>query len=125
MDNPRSARNLLVIDDDPTILEYLRRALGARGYSVATADSVDHAFDLLSSPTMRVDMIICDVVMPRRDGFALHDALNSLLNPIPVIFITGAPAKIIEAQLRRPPVSILPKPIELDVLDQAIQRALA
>ena len=81
--------SVLVVDDDPTILEVLAIHLRNAGYEVRTAnDGVDGGYAVL---TRRPDLIITDVQMPYMDGFELVAALRSdtSVASIPVIMLTS------------------------------------
>ena len=120
----RTGKRILVVDDDPSICELLKRELDRRGFDVITADGIDSAFSILSSADVRIDLVLCDIVLPRRDGFSLLDSLNSLMNPVPVILITGAPAKVDEAR-RQSVNAVLQKPLDMTVLEREVRRTLA
>jgi two-component system phosphate regulon response regulator PhoB len=80
---------ILVVEDDPDILELIAYNLGKEGYTVATAASGERALDLIS--TTNPDLILLDIMLPGADGL---DVLRSLKgNPatarIPVILATA------------------------------------
>ncbi len=65
---PASAR-LLVVDDDPDVLALIPRMLAGAGFECTTASSVDEALAALDRRAF--DVVLCDVMMPDRDGFEL------------------------------------------------------
>lgn len=82
---------ILIVDDDADARESMRALLAARGAEVATAISAIDAFDVLQLG--RPDVLICDIVMPDADGYAL---LRRVRAPdtgergvIPAIAVTG------------------------------------
>ncbi|AWV88736.1 ATP-binding protein [Bradymonas sediminis] len=79
---------VLVIDDDPTMRDLLRRILEREGFAVATAASGSEG--LLLAEQLRPDIITLDVMMPSMDGWSLLSRLkeNSELRDIPVIMVT-------------------------------------
>ena len=83
-----SAR-ILVVDDDPSIVEVLRRFLTREGYTVVTASNGIEAIDRVYSDDP--DLILLDVTMPKMDGFTacrrLKDDENTAL--IPITMLTG------------------------------------
>ena len=94
-----SHRNrILLVDDDPVFLEVLKGALEDR-YEVVVAGSGSAAMEYLSK-TMRVDMIILDIIMPEMDGYELMERIKSLpiCTDVPVIFLTGVTGH--EAEIR-------------------------
>jgi CheY-like chemotaxis protein len=80
-------KTILAVDDDKSILDVLRDVLVARGYEVLTASSVDEAMDILRQQ-QRLDLVLLDLNMPGKNGFALYRELDSL-QPIPVLFVSG------------------------------------
>ncbi|HEU5088060.1 MAG TPA: HD domain-containing phosphohydrolase [Roseiflexaceae bacterium] len=83
-----SAR-ILVVDDDPSIVEVLRRFLTREGYMVVTASNGLEAIDRVYSDDP--DLILLDVTMPKMDGFTacrrLKDDEKTAL--IPITMLTG------------------------------------
>jgi putative two-component system response regulator len=80
---------ILVVDDDPTIVELLRRMLLREGYTVLTASDGREALDRVAE-TMP-DLILLDVTMPRMDGFAVCRSLkdDERTALIPITMLTG------------------------------------
>ena len=94
-----SHRNrILLVDDDPVFLEVLKGSLEDR-YEVIVAGSGSAAMEYLSQ-TMRVDMIILDIIMPEMDGYELMERIKELpiCTDVPVIFLTGVTGH--EAEIR-------------------------
>jgi two-component system KDP operon response regulator KdpE len=80
-----SARVLLV-DDDPTLLRFLREYLEREGYSVQTAERGQEA--LRAFYDHRPDLVILDVMMPGMDGWEVSARLRELAET-PVILLTA------------------------------------
>ncbi len=80
---------ILVVDDNDQLLSVTKEILEVHGFQVFAASSVSAALSHLTSAS--IDMIICDVVMPERNGFEFRDEV--LRNPewcdLPFIFLTG------------------------------------
>lgn len=84
------AARILVVDDDPDLLNLLRLHLSSAGYEVRTAeDAIQAGYMVLAEPP---DLIITDVSMPHMDGFEFVAALKADpgVPDIPVIFLTAA-----------------------------------
>ena len=81
-----SAPRILVVDDDPAIRESLARELRAAGYDVATA--VDGEEGEAAAARGQPDLVLTDLAMPSKDGFALIAAVRSRSGtPIVVISV--------------------------------------
>jgi len=80
--------NILIVDDSITIAKYIEAVLSAEGHKLTlAADGVDAESKLRCD---RFDLIITDVVMPRKNGFQLCRDLksNELYKHIPIIMLT-------------------------------------
>jgi two-component system, OmpR family, response regulator len=81
---------LLVVEDEPTILELLSGSLWFAGFDVVTAASGVEA--LRVTAVVRPDLILLDVMMPDADGFEVIRQIRSGGPRIPVIFLTARDA---------------------------------
>ena len=79
--------NLLLVDDDPIILEGLGEDLENHGYLVTRASSGDRAMELLHRSNF--DLIITDLVMEKTDGFQVLRYSKEIDATIMVIILTG------------------------------------
>ena len=78
---------LLVVDDEPTILELLSGSLRLAGFEVMTAASGTEAVRAAASG--RPDLVLLDVMMPDGDGFEALRRIRSGGGEVPVIFLTA------------------------------------
>ena len=85
----RTNKRLLLIDDDPNLILLVKDYLEFRGYEVITAENGREALDVLEQDIP--DMIICDVMMPEMDGYALVEFVRQdpRMNWIPVLFLSA------------------------------------
>ena len=83
------AASVLVVDDEPLNVDLLAQELGAAGYRTVTAASGEQA--LIVAAKQRPDLILLDVMMPGKDGYAVCEALkqSDATREIPVIFLTA------------------------------------
>lgn len=108
-------KKILVVDDDPDILEALTMILESQGYQVVTArDGVEGLANLKAE---KPDLMILDLLMPKMDGFAvckeLQDPRWAKYRDIPILILTSVRE---EASRRR---YELETGLELDVDDYA------
>ena len=87
--------HLLLIDDDPSLLEVLTLAFEDAGHSVVTA--LDGAIGLQRLAAGGVELVVSDVNMPLVDGFSLCKKLRQSGNAVPVILLTSRDSDIDEA----------------------------
>jgi two-component system OmpR family response regulator len=81
---------LLVVDDEPTILELLSASLRYAGFDVRTAATGNEALQALHS--YEPDLLVLDVMMPDLDGFTVARRLRADGARIPVLFLTARDA---------------------------------
>jgi two-component system, NtrC family, response regulator HydG len=79
--------HVLVVDDDPGILESARLALEKVGHRVLAAASVAEARELLANHS--VDVVVSDIYMPGEDGLDLLESIGSKRNAPVVILMTA------------------------------------
>lgn len=80
---------ILVVDDNPLIVGVLTKILSSVGYRVLEATNGQQALQVLESNA--VDVIVCDVMMPKMDGYELQQSLRSSdkLCHIPFVFLSA------------------------------------
>ncbi|HEX2503627.1 MAG TPA: response regulator transcription factor [Miltoncostaeaceae bacterium] len=81
---------VLVVDDDPRILEALRRALTLKGFAVSTAEGGEPALSLLGLGAP--DVLVLDVAMPDVDGIEVCRRLREAGDRTPVLMLTARDA---------------------------------
>jgi two-component system OmpR family response regulator len=86
----RVEARLLVVDDEPNIVELLAASLRYAGFEVATAASGEQAVD--SARRSAPDLIVLDVMMPGLDGFGVVRRLRGDGIRAPVLFLTARDA---------------------------------
>jgi CheY-like chemotaxis protein len=120
-----TGERVLIVDDDPWILRMVSAILEKKGYSVLTASDGEEG--LLRADQSKPDLIICDVMMPRMDGWTMVKTLRSRreLALIPVIFLTalGGDEDRIKG-FRLGADDYLPKPFRFEDLDHRVQTAI-
>jgi len=104
---PKRAVDVLVVDDDPDVRSSFAEILRVSGFSVEVAGDGDVALDLLGQ--LDVGVVLLDLRMPRRDGFAVLDALDA---PPPVVAISAYPLEAdVRARVGSKVVNYLQKPV--------------
>nr|WP_152513385.1 response regulator transcription factor [Nocardiopsis baichengensis] len=85
-DSP-SAGRVLVVDDEPNILELLTASLSLSGFTPRGAADADEA--LAALPVFTPDIAVLDVMLPGRDGLALATELRAAVPGLAVLFLTA------------------------------------
>jgi DNA-binding response OmpR family regulator len=106
---------ILVLDDDPTILSFLRESLQEEGYQVTTAANGREGLQHLRQQP--VDLILLDLMMPLMDGERFVAELRHLaLRPEPPIIILSADRNVAGKVRSLGVTAGVPKPFSLDEL---------
>jgi DNA-binding response OmpR family regulator len=92
-----SKASILVVDDQPELLENLELVLEAEGYLVVTAGDGLEALEMLAKQP--VDLIIADIAMPRMNGYQLYERVRQNLQwvAVPFLFLT---ARALDSDIR-------------------------
>jgi len=125
-DGASAQQTILVVDDQPHIVRLLQVNLERVGYRVITA--ADGIEGLEQVAAEHPDLIILDVVMPRKDGFAVLKELkdSAEFRHIPVIMLTvKAQSMDVLQGLRMGAEMYLPKPFHPKDLTMLAERLLS
>jgi two-component system response regulator AtoC len=116
-------KNILIVDDEPSIRMVLRAHLERSGYAVTAAQNGAEAIALLSKEGF--DLVVSDLRMPEVDGMALLAHCMEQLPGLPVILITahGTVDSAVEA-LKLGAQDYITKPFDKDELLPVIEKAL-
>lgn len=83
----KKAKRILVIDDEPSVLDLLQRILESEGYAVEVASNGLEGVELFR--LQPCDLVISDMVMPVKDGLQTILELRNIAPNLPVIAISG------------------------------------
>jgi DNA-binding response OmpR family regulator len=83
---------ILVVDDEPRILRFIRLSLSSQGFDVITASGGEDALKMITDE--KPDLMVLDIFMPGLDGFAVLERLRKLeenegLVHLPVIVVSA------------------------------------
>jgi two-component system response regulator GlrR len=114
---------ILVVDDDPNLLELIRMRLESAGYEVAAVRDEEEALALVKAQIF--DLCIVDLMLAHGDGVSLMEEFHAINPEVPAIILTahGSIDNAVEA-MRRGAHSYLTKPFEPRDLLMQIERAI-
>jgi len=118
---------VLIVDDDAHVRKTVHIALLQGGYDVCEAEDGVQAIDTIqhTSADKIVDVIICDLEMPKMGGKEVIPFFRSQFPTIPIIVMTGFPdVQSATALFKQGVVDYLIKPVELGTLLEAVRRAM-
>ncbi|KAA6458293.1 sigma-54-dependent Fis family transcriptional regulator [Acidobacteria bacterium AB60] len=115
--------SILIVDDEANTLASLSRAFRLSGHEVQVCDNAARALELARSQPF--DLILSDVVMPRRDGLALLEDLKNAGVAAPVVMMSGqAHIEMAVRATRLGALDFLEKPLSTDKLLVTLENAL-
>jgi two-component system, OmpR family, alkaline phosphatase synthesis response regulator PhoP len=108
---------ILLVEDEKHIAQGLRFNLEAEGYEVTLTETGEEALDFLKSDPSRFELLLLDVMLPGKDGFAVAQELRQAQNYIPVLMLTarGRPEDVLKG-FESGADDYLPKPFDLGIL---------
>ncbi len=86
---PRGGETILIVEDEPAILNFTSDILRQLGYTVIEADTPGKALALAGEYAGKIDMLITDVIMPEMNGRELSEGMISIFPGIKCIFMSG------------------------------------
>ena len=125
------AKKILLVDDDPDFVEAVSLILKSKKFDVVTAYNGIEGLNKVTSE--KPDLIVLDVMMPEKDGYAVCKELksNSQLSHIPVLLLTAVASQVPttrytqEMGLETEADDYLDKPVEPNVLVKRIESLLS
>ena len=94
----QGAGTILIAEDDADTLSSLEQFLTRSGYTVITAVDGQDAVEKFANHTDKIDLIISDVVMPRKSGKASSDEIRQMSESVKFIFVSGHASDVIQRE---------------------------
>ena len=117
--------HVLVVEDEPSITDFMRDLLSSRGFQVTTARNGRDALALFQADPENYDLVITDQTMPKLTGLALARELFSLRPQLPVILYTGFSENLSEQVVQEAGIrGYLKKPLDIEKFFSTIKQAL-
>ena len=111
------AQRVLIVEDEQHLAEGLRFNLEAEGFDAEVLDNGDRAIERLLDPAEHFDLVVLDVMLPGKDGFAVVRELRQQKHFVPVLMLTarGRPEDVLNG-FAAGADDYLAKPAELAIL---------
>jgi DNA-binding response OmpR family regulator len=108
---------ILIVEDEEHLASGLRFNLEAEGYEIEVVETGEEAIARLSEPPQRFDLVVLDVMLPGKDGFAVVSELRQAGRFVPVLMLTARNrAEDVLHGFTAGADDYLPKPFELPIL---------
>ena len=116
---------ILVVEDEEHLARGLKFNLEAEGYQASVAGDGETALDLLLNQRVEFDLLVLDVMLPGKDGFAVATELRKANQFIPLLMLTarGRPEDVLKG-FSAGADDYLPKPFDLNILLARIRSLL-
>ncbi|MBN2716560.1 MAG: response regulator [Deltaproteobacteria bacterium] len=116
---------LLVVDDEPLLVDICGKLLQSMGYRVITTMDVNEALDVLQDESVHIDLLLTDQTMPQMKGSELAARAMKLRPGLPVILCTGFSRTIDEEAAMKMGISrFIQKPVRKKELAAAVREAI-
>jgi len=118
-------QTVLVLDDEPIVTEFLRRAL--KDFHLIDATTAEQAIRLFLAHDRKVDLLVADVALPRSSGIQVALLLRSAIPDLPVILTVsiwndGTSTEL--ARLGSNSVAIIEKPYRAEALSKIVRELI-
>jgi DNA-binding NtrC family response regulator len=115
-----SARRLLIVDDEPAVLDLLKRYLERAGYTVEMSGTAEDALNLFEAGPDRYDLVITDLKLPGMGGEDLLKRMRDRNPAIRALIASGYPHRPMLAN-----VGFLLKPYLPKMMVESIEQMLS
>ena len=118
------AATVLIVDDEPPIVEIIQDILEARGYRVLATSDSQRALAMVHEDPSPIHLLLTDVMMAGHSGFEVAERVQHRWPEVQVIFMSGHTRETLPEDTLPPNARVLVKPIALDALLSAVRTAL-
>jgi len=115
---------ILVTDDDESVRESLCKLLNGEGYQVIAVANGPEALEIIRLQHEQIDLLLLDLNMPLKNGWATLDRLMEINPLLPVLIVTGQPNQYELAEAAGVS-ALVQKPIDVPALLKLIKKLLA
>ena len=116
---------LLVVEDEKPVRDFVARALRTEGYTVFEAENGEVGIAIMEKHGNEIDLIVCDVIMPKINGPTMIDKIRKTFPQMKVIFISGyAEEAFMNLLNTEEAFNFLPKPFTLKKLIASVKEVM-
>jgi len=122
---PRGSETVLLVEDEPMVLQLGQRILERQGYRVLPATSAEEALELFETHAAEIQLLVTDVVLPKISGRRLFQMLLARKPILRAVFVSGYANLAVTPDAPGPDASgFLPKPFTLPTLATKVREVL-
>ncbi len=121
----KGTETVLLVEDEPSVLNHTKRILDRLGYHVLPAETVEEAMRLAQTHEGTIDLLLTDVIMPTMNGTDLADRVQALRAGIKCLYMSGYTADYItDHGVLNSNVHFIQKPFSLSDLSAKVRMIL-
>ncbi|HEY6871215.1 MAG TPA: GAF domain-containing protein [Geobacteraceae bacterium] len=122
---PQGTETLLLAEDDAMVRKYMQQVLQMAGYDVIPARNGAEAVELFREHRDRIALVVCDVVMPKKNGKEVYDEVRDMAPHARFLFTSGYNDEIIHKKgILHENIELLVKPVSRGVLLEKLREML-
>jgi two-component system cell cycle sensor histidine kinase/response regulator CckA len=124
--NPRGTETVLVVDDEQSVRNLVKKILSNVGYTVLSAASGPEALQILNQDEKQVQLVLTDIVMPEMSGKKFSEHLLKLFPKMKIIYMSGYTDNAIQNNeiYKNQIISIISKPFSTADLTHKVREVL-
>ncbi len=121
----QTIKTVLFVEDEPSVREMAETMLHRMGYRVFSAGDGEAAMEIFKQHVAEIDVVLCDLSMPKINGIETMTAIRNIRPDIPVILASGhIESHAMDAAQEHPPEAFLHKPYRRTDLKAALEQVL-
>jgi two-component system cell cycle sensor histidine kinase/response regulator CckA len=121
----RGTETILLVEDDPQLLQLSSSVLVHCGYKLLVAGSPEEGIEICKANHRDIRLLVTDVVMPRMNGRQLAEQIQKVSPHVKVLYISGYTSNaIVHYGVLDPGLWFLPKPFTLSALVAKVREVL-
>jgi two-component system, cell cycle sensor histidine kinase and response regulator CckA len=121
----QKAKTILLVDDEDTVRGFVQAALQAKGYRVFGASDGEEAIHIANLFADTIELLLTDVVLPKKDGKQIAKEVNLLRPETRVLFMSGYHVDtLVRHGALQAGVNFLQKPFSMKALTTKVQSVI-
>ena len=123
--HPHGVKTVLVLDDEETIRRTVQRILELHDFNVLVAESAHEAQEVVEDHEGRLDLLLCDLVLPELGGREAANLLRARIPDLKVLYMSGYSSRhSFRGELEEAGEPFLAKPFDVVGLVDAVRSAI-